>query len=172
MKSINKNNYSPEIKVEGPNIEYAKILLQDYAGTISEDTAVHLYMYQNFLQSGKWDKFAEEIERIAIVEMHHLKWLGETILKLGLNPIFATINSTNNNTTYWNSENVDYTDDIKKMLLTDIRAETLAIKQYELHKEIINDKYIKALIDRIIQDEKEHLKIFEEFYKSLEKQVN
>lgn len=168
MNKINNNSY-PEVRVERPNIEYAELLLQDYAGVVSEDTAIHLYMYQSFLQDEKWEEFSEALEDIAIVEMHHLDLLGKTILKLGLNPIFATINSENNNIMYWTSENVDYTDEIKKMLQVDIKAETLAIEQYKLHKEIINDKYIKVLLNRIIQDEEEHLKIFKELYAKVEK---
>ncbi len=167
MSKINRNDFYPEIKVERPNLEYAKLLLQDYAGTVSEDTAVHLYMYQHLLQNEKWEEFAEALEDIAIVEMHHLEILGKLILKLGLNPIYATVDSSNDNVIYWTSENVDYTDDIKKMLQVDIQAETLAIEQYELHKEMMDDKYIRAIIDRIIQDEKEHLKIFKELYNKL-----
>ncbi|MGE5455803.1 MAG: ferritin-like domain-containing protein [Ignavibacteriales bacterium] len=163
------NDTYPDIKVEMPNVEYAMILLQDYAGTVSEETAIHLYMYQNFLQDGKWDEFAKELEKIAIVEMHHLELLGKTILKLGLNPIFATVNAESDNVIHWNSENVNYTDEIREMLHADIKAEVSAIKQYEIHKEMINDKYIKALLARIIQDEEGHLKIFNELYNSLEK---
>lgn len=164
------NNNQPEIKVEKPNVEYAKILLQDYAGEVSEDTAVHLYMYQSVLQNEKWKTFSKMLKKIAIVEMHHLEWLGQIILKLGLDPIFAAANSSNNNLIYWTSKNVDYTDKIKAMLRTDMNAEVIAIEQYELHKEMINDKYIRNLIERIIKDEEEHLRIFSELYKSIEKQ--
>ena len=34
MSKINRNDFYPEIKVERPNLEYAKLLLQDYAGTV------------------------------------------------------------------------------------------------------------------------------------------
>ena len=39
----------PEIKVERKNVEYAKMLSYAYAGIVSEDTAIHLYMYQSFI---------------------------------------------------------------------------------------------------------------------------
>lgn len=160
----------PEVKVERPNTHYAKILLQDYAGTVSEQTAINLYMYQHFLQADKWKKFADLIEEIAIVEMHHLELLGETILKLGLNPVYATFDSKTDNKIYWSSKNVNYTDKIKEMLEEDIKAETLAINQYHLHMKMIDDKYIKALLLRIIEDEVEHLEIFKELYKSIQKE--
>ncbi len=170
MNIHDQNNPYPPIKVERPNIEYAKILIHDYAGTVSEDTAVHLYMYQNFLQYDEWAEFAEIIEKIAIVEMKHLELLGRTILKLGLNPIYATFSSENNNIIYWGSENVDYTDRLKQMLRADIVAETEAIKQYKLHWKIIEDKYIRALIERILEDEEEHLRIFEKLYSIVKKE--
>lgn len=172
MKNNNEKYTYPEIRVERPNIEYAKILLQDYAGAVSEDTAIHLYMYQSILQDDKWEDFAETLEEIAIVEMRHLEILGRLITKLGLNPIYATADSSNDNIIYWTSENIDYTDEIKKMLQVDIKAETLAIEQYELHKEMIDDKYIREILDVIIEQEKEHLKIFSELYEMvLEKNV-
>jgi bacterioferritin len=38
----------PEPMVEIPNIEYANLLLKDYAGAVSEFTAISLYVYQQF----------------------------------------------------------------------------------------------------------------------------
>ncbi|MBS7020456.1 MAG: rubrerythrin, partial [Firmicutes bacterium] len=61
---------------------------------------------------------------------------------------------------YWNAENVNYETDIKKILEYNIHAEEEAIKKYELHLSLIHDKYIQALIQRIIIDEKEHILIF------------
>lgn len=56
------------------------------------------------------------------------------------------------------------------MLRSDIVAETEAIKQYKLHWKIIEDKYIRALIERILEDEEEHLRIFEKLYSIVEKE--
>lgn len=169
MKEENIKPY-PEVRVERPNLEYAKILLQNYAGEISEDTSIHLYKYQHFLQSDKWKEFSEALNRIARDEALHIELLGETILKLGLNPIYATIGALTGERDYWTSENVDYVDVVEKMLQTDIRVESLAITQYELHKEIIDDIYIKALIDRIVEDEIQHLSIFQSLYNQVTKE--
>jgi bacterioferritin len=39
----------PEIKVMEPNKYYATLLLEDYAGMISELTAVNQYSYHSFM---------------------------------------------------------------------------------------------------------------------------
>lgn len=69
----NKSQSYPKIKVERLNLDYAQILLLDYSGEVSENTAVHLYIYQHLLQVEKWHEFSEALEQIAITEMHHLE---------------------------------------------------------------------------------------------------
>ena len=66
----------PDIKVEKENIEYAELLSYPYVGLVSEDTATHLYMYQSFILDGE---ISNILEKIAIVEMHHLELLAKTI---------------------------------------------------------------------------------------------
>ena len=39
----------PKIRVERQNINYATKLLNDYAGYVSELSAIHLYSYQSFV---------------------------------------------------------------------------------------------------------------------------
>lgn len=59
-----------------------------------------------------------------------------------------------------NSSFVNYTTNIIDMLKSDIAIEEEAIRNYSNHIKIINDKYIKALLYRIIEDEKMHIKCF------------
>lgn len=151
----------PIIKVEEKNPYYADLLSQDYAGDVSELTASLLYSYQHFEIFDKNEEFAKIIEEISIVEMTHLEILGKTIKLLGKNPVYKTCESQRGNCVMWSSNNVIYDKDLKDMLKTDIRTEKLAIKNYEHHMEIIDDKYIKEILKRIILDEKRHLQIFE-----------
>ena len=46
------------------------------------------------------------------------------------------------------------------MLRSDIKIEEEAIRKYRYHISLINDKYIKALLYRIIEDEEVHIKCF------------
>ena len=57
--------------------------------------------------------------------------------------------------------------DLKEMLRIDMESEKAAIKNYEEHKNIIDDKYIKEILSSIILDEKRHLEIFKSLYESL-----
>lgn len=153
----------PKPRVERQNLDYAKLLLEDYAGSISEDTAIHLYLYNYFIANNQFQEFANALEHIAEVEMIHLRLLGETIKLLGLNPAYGTLTS-NNMFNPWNSLNVNYNTNLKSMIEEDIKSEQTAIQIYQYHLSIIDDKYVKELISRIIEDEEIHLSIFKSFY--------
>ncbi|MCT8978020.1 manganese catalase family protein [Clostridium sp. CX1] len=152
----------PEPKVEGKNIYYANLLLQDYAGAVSEFTAVSLYSYQHFVSDDRYKEFAEIIGQISITEMKHLELLGETIKLLGVKPAF--VSSVCPCGKVWNAGYVNFADKIKAMLIEDIKAETEAIRNYRYHMSVIKDKYIRKLLARIIADEEVHLRIFKKLY--------
>lgn len=156
------NKPYPEPKVESENMFYANLLLQDYAGMASEFTAVSLYSFQHIVSEKEYKDYAELIGGISMVEMKHLELLGKTIKLLGRKPAF--IYCSCNEWEYWKSSNVDYADNILDMLRADIRSESEAIENYKKHLEMIGDKYIRKLLDRIITDEKLHLKLFENMY--------
>lgn len=131
----------PILKVEKKNLEYADLLLNDYAGMISEESAIHLYMYQDFISMNR--EFQVMIEEIAKEEMYHLELLGKTISLLGGDPKFRVIESEKRNEVLWSSSFIDYSDGLKKMLEVDIHAEIQAIKNYRRHYEEIGDRYIR-----------------------------
>lgn len=149
----------PEAKVERKNVEHANLLLGDYAGQVSEFTAISLYSFQHFVSDEVYKDYAEVIEGIAVVEMKHLELVGETIKLLGVKPAFT---GSFYNGTPWNGCFVNYTTNILDMLMEDIRSEEQAIRTYEKHICLINDNCIKKLLERIILDERLHLKLFNE----------
>lgn len=148
----------PEPRVERQNLEYANILLKDYAGKVSEFTAVSLYSYQHFVSEGKYKDYAELIGGVAVVEMKHLELLGETIKLEGIKPMY--INSACPPGRPWNAMYVNYATFIKEMLMEDIKSEEKAIENYKYHMSLIKDKYIRKMIERIIMDEELHVKLF------------
>lgn len=152
----------PEPKVQGKNICYANLLLEDYAGMISEFTAISLYVYQHISAEEKYEDYAKLIIGVSISEMKHLELLGETIKLLGVSPVYT--NSVCPCNKLWTAEYVNYNNCIKDMLLEDIKSEEKAIDQYKAHICLIKDKYIRKLLERIIMDEKLHLKYFKETY--------
>ena len=157
----------PEIRIEGKNEYYADLLLQDYAGQVSETTAALLYSYQHFEKFNTNKEFAKIIEEISIVEMKHLEMLGKLIKLLGKNPMYITCETRGDDCTFWNAGYVNYETNLEKMLEIDIMSEQKAIRNYQIHKDMINDKYIKKILDRIILDEKRHLEIFNKLLSSL-----
>lgn len=148
----------PEPQVERQNIQYANILLKDYAGKVSEFTAVSLYSYQHFVSDGQYKDYAELIGGVAVVEMKHLELLGETIKLEGIKPMY--INNVCPPGKFWNPIYVNYTTFIKEMIMEDIKSEEKAIKNYKYHMSLIKDEYIRKLIERIILDEEIHVKLF------------
>ena len=145
----------PKIKVEKKNKKYAAYLLEDYAGSLSELTSITQYSMQHFVKFNLNEEFSQTLEQIAKVEMRHLEILGKLIFLLGETPQYY-----DNNFQFWSGEDVDYNLDIKKMLTSDIKLEKQAIKNYEKHITLIDDKYIKAILKRIILDEEKHLECF------------
>lgn len=157
----------PKVRVEEKNPYYADLLSEDYAGIKGELTAITQYSYQHMEKFSSNIEFSKIMEEIAKAEMIHLELLGKTIKLLGKNPIYSTCEASRGDCIMWNSNFVNYSTDLKDMLKIDISSEEAAIKTYTLHKKIIDDKYIKEMLDRIIMDEKRHLEIFNYLYDGL-----
>ena len=163
MQGYNSQVYTssepyPPIRVKGKNIYYAELLMDDYAGYISEFSAISQYIYHS-IDLGKIDKdLANMYIKISEVEMHHLDILGKVITLLGGNPQYRGSQSTN--FMPWNGSFVYYGVDICERLYKDLESEYCAIASYKKHIEMIDDDYIKAILRRIILDEEVHIKHF------------
>lgn len=145
-----------------PNPYYANLLLEDYAGAVSELTAINQYLHHAFVFHEGYPDLVELEECISISEMKHLELLAETILKLGVDPQFRTLSA--DLPVYWNASAVYYGCDIADRLAADIAAEIQAIQNYRLHQQLIEDAHIKQMLERIILDEEVHTKLFREAY--------
>lgn len=160
---IDKNTYSsnepyPEIRVLAPNQYYADLLMDDYAGVVSEFTAINQYIY-HMLELSPSDSDLERIyEGISIVEMKHLEILGKLIRLLGENPIYKGTFSTEGN--LWNGYFVYYGNNFSERVYADLNSEYKAISNYKNDISKIQDTYIQAILKRIILDEEVHVKIF------------
>ena len=125
----------PEVKVDKKDIEIAKDLLASYAGRVSEDSAIHDYVFQMMMQDN--EEIKNILKGISIVEMHHLEILGRLIYALGLTPLFASV--VDDKTKWFSGEYVNYEKNWKQTLL---------------------DENVKHILKRIILDERVHLEIF------------
>ncbi len=145
---------------KGSDPNTVRMLKEDYAGAVSEMTAVMQYIYQNILSSDN-ESFANAILQIGIVEMSHLDMLGDAILALGGNPTFG------NGTVFWQGKLVNYARTLPEMLRADIESETQAIANYERHAANTTNASVRALLRRIIKDEQLHLRFFRNTLASL-----
>jgi len=148
----------PEIKVLGPNIYYSELLMDDYAGIVSEFTAISQYLYHYFFFKDIDKELGELLENVSITEMLHMEMLADTIKLLGGNPVIRGSYSTWGN--YWNGSFVFYGKDLCERLKADLDSEYKAIINYQNHICMIGDPYIKDILGRIILDEKVHVNLF------------
>jgi len=150
----------PEVVVETPNKFYAQLLMEDHAGLVSETSAIMQYLYHHNVLEEDYPDVAELLECISMVEMTHMELLAEAIIKLGGKPKFGT--KTTQGILWWRGDFIYYGTGICDMLVADIQGEKGAIAQYQKHIDAIDDKHIKKLLYRIINDEKEHIKYLTE----------
>lgn len=151
------NEPYPEVKVSAPNSYYAKLIMNDFAGIISEFSAITQYLYHNFSLKKEHKDLAKVIENISMVEMHHMEILSEVLVQLGVEPYFK--NSSNK---FWDANYIYYGRNVCDKLKADLKSEYAAIETYELHISLIKDVNIQNVLKRIVMDEKVHAKIFEE----------
>lgn len=149
----------PELRVERQNQNYARLLSAAYAGGDGELTAILMYLYGETVSKGRTpNALSDTLACIAKTEMHHLSMLGELIFMLGGDPRY--INMTKR--VGMNTAMLPYQTDPARIIANAVSAEDRAIKLYESLYRAIDDKYIRAVIKRIIMDEEHHLKIFSE----------
>ncbi|CQR70848.1 ferritin-like domain-containing protein [Sporomusa ovata] len=148
----------PEIRVVEPNLHYARLLMDDYAGVVSEFTAISQYLYHYFFSKNIDEKLGKLFENVSINEMLHMEILADIIIMLGGDPQIRGSFSTNNQ--FWNGKFIYYGDDLCEQLKADIEAEYTAIEEYRKHIQLIDDHHIQAILKRIILDEKVHIRLF------------
>ncbi len=149
----------PEIRVVKPNPSYARLLLEDYAGAVSETSAIMQYNYHHFVLKNQYKDAADLLMCISLVEMHHQEMLASAIIMLGADPRYRVFTVTNEEN-FWDASYVFYGIDLCDRISADIAGEWAAIAKYREHQRIINDPYIKELLERIILDELHHITLF------------
>ncbi len=125
------------------NNQVIELLNQDLYG---EHDAILYYLTHAWTVARQ---YGHQILEIANDEMRHFKWLGHTIAQLGGTPNLAT-------------PEVSPVADLTAAMKKDVEAEIHAIDQYQRHVEAIPLDPVKALLERIVVDERDHLRQFQE----------
>lgn len=150
----------PPIMVERPNLQTAKLLSFDLGSQKSELTSVTQYVYHSWQLDEEQKETAQLLLDISKVEMHHMEILGRLIILLGGNPTYSAV--VGNRRIVWNGNMVTYSRMMVRMLQDDMMLEQAAIDTYQRQLRVITDKCVAANIERIIQDEEVHMKLFKQ----------
>lgn len=156
----------PPTQVKERNKVYANLLSIDYCGSVSELSAITQYINNENRLSCEKCPIAKTILGIAMAEMIHLQKLGEMIYLLG-GKIDFSAKYQNGRQKLWTPEYLDLSENAKRMLAAGIESEKAAINQYRMHMRVINDKYINAVLARIIKDEEYHIVLLQALMKEV-----
>ncbi|GAW92096.1 manganese catalase family protein [Calderihabitans maritimus] len=171
-----------EVKVERPNPTYATMLQEQLGGPHGELKAAMQYICQSFRI--KNPEIKDVFLDIAAEEMSHMEMVATAINLLnghdptatsatvgsieshilsGLNPML-----TNASGELWTAAYVNVTGDLPADLLSNIAAEQRAKVVYEyLHRQI-NDKYVRQMIDFLLNREEAHNTMFRECFQKIQ----
>lgn len=154
----------PPLQVKAPDRRYAAMLRYDMASRGGELTAITEYVYNTWMLHAEYPQIAQTMHHIAIVEMHHLDMLGQLVILLGGDPVYASAQS--NQIQPWNGRMPRYGKTLDRIMRQNLEAERATIALYEKQAHIIKDPGICAVLLRIVEDEKIHAAIFETHLRS------
>ena len=153
-----------EVKIKKPYPELVDVredmqtvaVLKNLASSKSGEMAgVLQYIYQSVV-AGKTNLAISEIfEEIGVVEMMHLDMLMHAITLFGGIPKYEDAQGN-----FFNTANINYSMRLREMLDNNIRAESIAIENYQMAINRVKNQSLKDLFARFIEDEMRHLEIF------------
>lgn len=166
MNPMSVNLPYPSLEGLSEDRKSACIIMPAYCQAKSEFTAINQYFFHYFhFDYIGYPEFAKILEEISISEMMHFEILGKMLIRLGTNPVYTATPPQMSN--FYNTSYVKYSTHPQKMLMDDIEGETMAIQMYEQMLTKLDNEQVAAIIQRIIMDEKLHLKVLTELLERL-----
>ena len=166
MKGLQVDQPYPSAEGIGRDERSVRIISPAYADRGSEMTAILQYVFQSIVLSGQGlKKYSETLLSISIAEMEHLEILGSLLFEMGALPVYTSCPPRMFD--FYSTRAVSYACDPVKMILDDIRGEKEAIRTYEEMICKLANERVAAIIERIVLDEKLHLKTLETMYAEL-----
>lgn len=153
----------PTIRVR-KDPEQANILLDLYAGAISEFTAVNSFRYQFLEAEPENPDFSRLLECVTLNEEFHVRTLARLIDRLGGDPKYY-----NSDKEFWDGSLAIYGDGVRDRLESDIQAEKAIIQLYEDTVDKLTDPKVKRLVRRLGLDDVFHRDLFQEALRRFEK---
>lgn len=154
LDNVDKIAY-PKLQNVIKNPVYAQKLYEDFSGSMGELSTILQYIYEH-INVDNDTTISQIMLSISVIEMRHLKMIGDLIQKLGLPPYYI-----NSNLKPWNIDYIKYdTGNIKETMQYNIYMEREAIKGYKRAIMGTRNISIQKLLNRIILDERTHIDIF------------
>lgn len=177
-----EKNLLHEVKVDGPNPNYAAMLQEQLGGPQGELKAAMQYLSQSFRI--KDPEIRDLFLDIAAEELSHMEMVATTVNMLNghvLDAKNATIGNieahvltglapalSNASGYIWTAAYVNETGDLAADILSNIAAEQRAKVVYEyLHRQI-NDKGVRETIDFLLNREEAHNTMFREAFNRIQ----
>ncbi|KUO58601.1 MAG: manganese catalase [Gracilibacter sp. BRH_c7a] len=171
-----------DVKVDGPNPNYATMMLDQLGGPHGELKAAMQYLSQSFRI--KDPKIKDLFLDIAAEELSHMEMVAQTVNLLNghnLDAMNNTVGSveahiigglspmlTNASGYPWTGAYIECTGDLAADILSDISAEERAKVVYEYLYRQINDKGVRETIDFLLNREEAHNTLFREAFNMLQ----
>ena len=157
-KAITVDLPYPSLECIAPDARSARIIAPSYAGIHGELAAILQYVYHHFYFSREGnEQTASTLIGIAVAEMKHLEILGETLLRLGTDPVYSR--TPPYKCDFFSAGFINYSKTARKMLMDDISGELIAINDYEKILSRLDDENAAAVISRLKLDEELHIRV-------------
>lgn len=144
----------PEIVASCPNEYIVKMLSNLYSGRNSELSAILQYAFQHSVLKQNNDEIAYILERISIVEMHHLELLANAIVAFGGLPCYEDGNGQT-----FCADGVCYYTNLACILEKSLQDERDAVNAYIRTANCVQNVSLRALLLRLAEDEQIHADI-------------
>ncbi|MDR1409422.1 MAG: rubrerythrin family protein [Oscillospiraceae bacterium] len=149
----------PELNLSR-NAAWAGAMLDNFAGGISEMSAVVAYIYRNLTQGGEENELGNAMLNIGKCEMEHLERFGDAARQLGADPRCWAPQCAG--FAYWSPCPLNYAKNPADAVVASIREERKTIEKYTGQLHAIPDKGLQMLLSRIILDEELHVRVLED----------
>ncbi len=156
----------PAVHVQPGDNADIPLLLEDYAGCDGELRAVLQYAYQASLLNQEQPSLAKQLLQISIQEMQHMHAWADVLAQLHVEPRYWA-SSNNTHQGYFTTSVISYTVDLPRMMMANIIGEQKAIAAYQQHMRRMRNPSVRALLESIIAQEKQHLAFFEHTLQTL-----
>ena len=155
----------PPVEVDGKNRLYAGLMHMNLCAAHSELTAIMQYLYQGWAMDACHAEAAHTMHRIATAEMRHMDIFAQLVRLLGGDPVYTV--SFRQRRRVWDGSLVSPCKNFHHMMQNNLLAEQETIERYLRQAAMVHDAHIAALLRRIVEDERIHVRIFRSYLDEL-----